>query len=112
VTLPLAAGVVSAGVFVVLLAYLITTMNWVEHSERVIGNANQLSKEMVDMETGMRGYLLAGDDAFLQPYLLSKPRAAANIASLMQMVRGQPGAGRPFAHHPVPATAVGPVRRR
>jgi CHASE3 domain sensor protein len=75
VTLPLAAGVVSAGVFVVLLAYLITTMNWVEHSERVIGNANQLSKEMVDMETGMRGYLLAGDDAFLQPYLLSKPRA-------------------------------------
>ena len=59
VTLPLAAGVVSAGVFVVLLAYLITTMNWVEHSERVIGNANQVSKEMVDMETGMRGYMLA-----------------------------------------------------
>jgi CheY-like chemotaxis protein/signal transduction histidine kinase/CHASE3 domain sensor protein len=90
VTLPLAAGVVSAGVFVVLLVYLISTMNWVEHSERVIGNANQLGKEMVDMETGMRGYLLAGEAAFLQPYLLSKPRAAANLASLMKMVEDNP----------------------
>jgi CheY-like chemotaxis protein len=90
VTLPLAAGVVSAGVFVVLLVYLITTMNWVEHSERVIGNANQLSKEMVDMETGMRGYLLAGDEVFLQPYILSKPRSAANLTGLMKMVEDNP----------------------
>ncbi|MYM23045.1 response regulator [Duganella sp. FT135W] len=90
VTLPLAAGVVSAGVFVVLLVYLITTMNWVEHSERVIGNANQLSKEMVDMETGMRGYLLAGDEVFLQPYNLSKPRVAANLTGLMKMVEDNP----------------------
>ena len=59
ITLPLAAGVVSAGVFIVLLVYLINTMNWVEHSERVIGSANEISKQMVDMETGMRGYLLA-----------------------------------------------------
>ena len=90
VTLPLAAGVVSAGVFVVLLVYLVSTMNWVEHSERVIGNANQLAKEMVDMETGMRGYLLAGDEVFLQPYTISKARAAANLASLMKLVEDNP----------------------
>ncbi|MTV38939.1 response regulator [Duganella radicis] len=90
VTLPLAAGVVSAGVFVVLLAYLVTTMNWVEHSERVIGNANQIGKEMVDMETGLRGYLLAGDEAFLQPYILSKPKVAASLAGLEKMVADSP----------------------
>ncbi|SHN67744.1 Signal transduction histidine kinase [Duganella sacchari] len=90
VTLPLAAGVVSAGVFVVLLAYLITTMNWVEHSERVIGNANQIGKEMVDMETGLRGYLLAGDEAFLQPYVAAKPKVAANLAGLMKLVEDNP----------------------
>ncbi|MRW91121.1 response regulator [Duganella sp. FT80W] len=90
VTLPLAAGVVSAGVFVVLLAYLITTMNWVEHSERVIGNANQIAKEMVDMETGLRGYLLAGDDSFLQPYIVSKPKVAANIDGLVKLVEDNP----------------------
>jgi len=90
VTLPLAAGVVSAGVFVVLLVYLVSTMNWVEHSERVIGSANQLSKEMVDMETGMRGYLLAGEEAFLQPYTVSKARAAASLAGLMKLVEDNP----------------------
>jgi CheY-like chemotaxis protein/signal transduction histidine kinase len=90
VTLPLAAGVVSAGVFVVLLAYLITTMNWVEHSERVIGNANQVGKEMVDMETGLRGYMLAGDESFLQPYIVSKPKVAANLAGLMKLVEDNP----------------------
>jgi CheY-like chemotaxis protein len=90
VTLPLAAGVVSAGVFVVLLAYLITTMNWVEHSERVIGNANQVGKEMVDMETGLRGYMLAGDESFLQPYVVSKPKVASNLAGLMKLVEDNP----------------------
>jgi CheY-like chemotaxis protein/signal transduction histidine kinase/CHASE3 domain sensor protein len=90
VTLPLAAGVVSAGVFVVLLAYLITTMNWVEHSERVIGNANQVGKEMVDMETGLRGYMLAGDESFLQPYIVSKPKVASNLAGLMKLVEDNP----------------------
>jgi CheY-like chemotaxis protein/signal transduction histidine kinase/CHASE3 domain sensor protein len=90
VTLPLAAGVVSAGVFVVLLAYLITTMNWVEHSERVIGNANQVGKEMVDMETGLRGYMLAGDESFLQPYIVSKPKVASNLTGLMKLVEDNP----------------------
>ncbi|MET0319774.1 MAG: response regulator [Duganella sp.] len=90
ITLPLAAGVVSAGVFVILLIYLITTMNWVEHSERVIGSANEISKEMVDMETGLRGYMLAGDEAFLEPYVLSKPKAAASIETLLKLVEDNP----------------------
>ncbi|HWW72412.1 MAG TPA: CHASE3 domain-containing protein, partial [Duganella sp.] len=90
ITLPLAAGVVSAGVFVVLLVYLVTTMNWVEHSERVIGNASEISKEMVDMETGLRGYMLAGDENFLQPYVLSKPKVASSIASLLKLVEDNP----------------------
>ena len=90
ITLPLAAGVVSAGVFVVLLVYLVTTMNWVEHSERVIGNASEISKEMVDMETGLRGYMLAGEENFLQPYVLSKPKVNASINSLLKLVEDNP----------------------
>jgi CheY-like chemotaxis protein/CHASE3 domain sensor protein len=90
ITLPLAAGVVSAGVFVVLLAYLITTMNWVEHSERVIGSANEIGKQMVDMETGMRGYMLAGDEVFLEPYVLAKPKVGSGIAALIKLVDDSP----------------------
>jgi CheY-like chemotaxis protein/signal transduction histidine kinase/CHASE3 domain sensor protein len=90
VTLPLAAGVVSAGVFVVLLAYLVNTMNWVEHSERVIGSANEISKQMVDMETGLRGYMLTGDESFLEPYTLAKPKVAIGLKSLGQLVEDSP----------------------
>jgi CheY-like chemotaxis protein len=90
ITLPLAAGVVSAAVFVVLLAYLITTMNWVEHSERVIGSANGISKQMVDMETGLRGYMLADDQTFLEPYVLAKPKVAAGLDTLMKLVEDNP----------------------
>src|SRR5471032_110268 len=90
ITLPLSAGVVSAGVFVALLAYLVTVMNWVEHSERVIGTANEITKQMVDMETGLRGYMLAGEETFLEPYVLSKPKVETSFKTLEELVGDNP----------------------
>src|SRR5829696_2274104 len=37
-------------------------------SDRTIAQANLLQKLLVDMETGLRGYLLTGTDTFLKPY--------------------------------------------
>ena len=90
ITLPLSAGIVSAGVFVALLAYLVTVMNWVEHSERVIGTANEITKQMVDMETGLRGYMLAGEESFLEPYVLSRPKVETSFRTLEQLVSDNP----------------------
>ncbi|KPA16568.1 methyl-accepting chemotaxis protein [Candidatus Magnetomorum sp. HK-1] len=42
--------------------------NWVEHTHKVIASANSIQASAVDMETGMRGYLLAGKENFLEPY--------------------------------------------
>jgi CheY-like chemotaxis protein/signal transduction histidine kinase len=86
ITLPLVAGVVNVGVFIAILVYLISTLNWVEHSERVIGNANEVAKLMVDMESGMRGYALTGDEAFLAPYKLARPKTDTAMADLMVLV--------------------------
>ena len=41
---------------------------WVEHTHKVIATANSIQASAVDMETGMRGYLLAGKENFLNPY--------------------------------------------
>jgi CHASE3 domain sensor protein len=71
VAMPLGMGVLSALVFVGIIAYLINVLSWVEHSEHVIGRANEISKLSADLETGMRGYLLSGDEDFLSPYLLA-----------------------------------------
>jgi len=65
IALPAAAGLASAIVFVGLILYLLSSMRWVDHTQEVIGNANEISRLAVDMESGMRGYLLTGDDAFL-----------------------------------------------
>jgi CheY-like chemotaxis protein/CHASE3 domain sensor protein len=88
VTLPLALSVLSAAVFVGLIAYLISALTWVERSQRVIGAANGASRLVADMESGMRGYLLSGDEGFLAPYLLAAPRIEAELQSLETLVAG------------------------
>ncbi|MES2414822.1 MAG: response regulator [Pseudomonadota bacterium] len=84
--LPLAVGALSAALFVALILYLLNSLSWVEHTERVIGSANEVTKLSVDMETGMRGYLITGDESFLQPYELAKPRFAGEVAALSALV--------------------------
>ncbi|MGK5028560.1 response regulator [Janthinobacterium sp. MDT1-19] len=86
VTLPLVIGVATALVFVGLIAYLLSALRSVEHSERVIGNANEVMKLSVDMETGMRGYLLTGDETFLAPYKSGKAKIAVEMTTLQDLV--------------------------
>jgi CheY-like chemotaxis protein/CHASE3 domain sensor protein len=83
-------GVLSALVFVGIIAYLINVLSWVEHSEHVIGRANQISRMSADMEASMRGYLLSGDDEFLAPYLLAKPKIDGEIHGLEKLVDDNP----------------------
>ena len=40
----------------------------VEHDAPVIAKANRLSKLVVDMETGQRGFIITGEEEFLAPY--------------------------------------------
>ena len=66
-----------AGLVMAILAYmllssisgLINKFNFlVHHGTPVLINAQQLTGEMVNMETGLRGYLVTGDVGFLDPY--------------------------------------------
>ncbi|WP_235956135.1 CHASE3 domain-containing protein [Grimontia sedimenti] len=47
---------------------LSATEKWVEHTHEVINKAQNLIAAAINMETGMRGYLLAGEEQFLEPY--------------------------------------------
>ncbi|MCS0589902.1 response regulator [Massilia norwichensis] len=86
VAMPLGMGVLSALVFVGIIAYLINVLTWVEHSERVIGKANEVSRMSADMEAGLRGYLISGDREFLGPYTDAKPKLDAELNSLARLV--------------------------
>jgi signal transduction histidine kinase/CheY-like chemotaxis protein/CHASE3 domain sensor protein len=56
----------------------------------VIGRANEVNRLSADMEAGMRGYLLSGDDDFLAPYLSAKPRMDAELRNLARLVGDNP----------------------
>ncbi|WCM18281.1 response regulator [Paraburkholderia bryophila] len=86
IALPLAVGVATAVTFVGLVFYLLSAINWVEHSERVIGNTQEIARLVGDKESALRGYLLTGDEAFLAPYETAKPKLLAQIDSLAKLV--------------------------
>jgi CheY-like chemotaxis protein/CHASE3 domain sensor protein len=90
VAMPLGMGVLSALVFVGIIAYLINVLSWVEHSEHVIGRANQVSRLAADMEASMRGFLLSGDEEFLAPYQTAKPKMETELNGLGTLVTDNP----------------------
>ncbi|MBC7603011.1 MAG: response regulator, partial [Ramlibacter sp.] len=90
VTLPLGVGLFGALLFVVLVAYLLSTIGWVEHTDQILRRANILQKLTIDKETGMRGFLLTGDEAFLAPYEIAKPRLKTEGEALKLAVADNP----------------------
>ena len=88
--LPLGVGVLSVVFFVSLITYLMSTIQWVEHTDRVINNANEAVKLTVDLETGMRGYLLTGDEHFLDPYETARPRIVVALRTLQELTADNP----------------------
>lgn len=69
---------------------LTETGKWVNHTHEVIGEANNILASAVNMETGMRGYLLAGKEGFLAPYTQGKEDFHKEIASLSKTVDDNP----------------------
>ncbi|NIE62887.1 response regulator [Burkholderia sp. Ax-1719] len=90
VALPLIAGIATAVAFVALIAYLVSTMNWAEHSERVIGDTYELLRVQADRESSLRGFLLNGDERVLAPFEVGRPRFAAQVGSLSDLVADNP----------------------
>ncbi|TLP61549.1 HAMP domain-containing protein [Parasedimentitalea maritima] len=62
----------------------------VDHTQIVLGESRSIIASAVDMETGLRGYLLAGKDAFLDPYNIGQAQAYETLASLRETVSDNP----------------------
>ncbi|HEY2256128.1 MAG TPA: response regulator [Variovorax sp.] len=88
--LPLAAGLVGAVVFVALILYLLSVIGWVEHTDRVARGASELQRHSIDLESGMRGFLITGDESFLAPYESALPKMKPDFAALRNLVSDNP----------------------
>ena len=91
VVLPALLAVAVAGLFLWQIGRLLATSRWVDHTDEVIAQANHAQKLLIDMETGERGYMIAGRPEFLEPYREAQPELARAFARLRALVADNPG---------------------
>ncbi len=61
------------------------------HTHEVLESAQALFSSLQDAETGQRGFLITGDDAFLGPWRSATARIPGEIAHLRRLVSDNPG---------------------
>jgi len=69
---------------------LVDTTEWVIHTYEVKTKLRALEKNLVDAETGQRGFLLTGKNDYLEPYRASQVERAKNIAELRKLIQDNP----------------------
>ena len=69
---------------------LLSAAQAVEQTDEVISQANKTQKLLIDMETGMRGYLIAGKQEFLEPYHSASQQINPALDELARLVSDNP----------------------
>ncbi|HEY9593004.1 MAG TPA: CHASE3 domain-containing protein [Spirochaetia bacterium] len=70
---------------------LIGATQWVEHSHEVMGNLQDIIQALTDMETGQRGFIITGDDAYLEPYTSGTASIDTLLKELKELTADNPG---------------------
>ncbi|GAB4214254.1 MAG: HAMP domain-containing methyl-accepting chemotaxis protein [Roseiflexaceae bacterium] len=92
----LAVGVVMALMLVVAVAvYRGIVLNeedtsWVNHTYQVMDQTDQILISLVNMETGYRGFLVTGEETFLEPFNNGLQSYATAQASIQQLTKDNP----------------------
>lgn len=60
------------------------------HTQEVLQKLDQTLINMIDAETGSRGYIITGNESFLEPYKNAEQKAKENIAALRRLVSDSP----------------------
>jgi signal transduction histidine kinase/DNA-binding response OmpR family regulator/CHASE3 domain sensor protein len=69
---------------------LIESSKLVAHSNDVMGKTNEIISTIKDAETGQRGYLLTGENVFLEPTVGARDRAADLIEEVEDATKDNP----------------------
>jgi PAS domain S-box-containing protein len=94
VLIPVALLLLLTATLVVEILGLTTSFGWVDHTDDVILNARQLMRYMLDMESGLRGFYLTGDQSFLDAYNAAKARVPEQLALVDQLTSDNPSQQR------------------
>ncbi len=90
VALPVVLLVCLAALLAAETILLSRSLQWVDHSNKVIGNARELLRYINEMETGLRGYYLTGDKSFLQQFEEARTRTPEQLDYLADLTIDNP----------------------
>lgn len=68
----------------------LNTQQWVGHTNEVTAELNLLTLSLVNMETGLRGYAVAGDAKFLEPFDFGKAAFDEHFKKVIELVSDNP----------------------
>jgi methyl-accepting chemotaxis protein len=69
---------------------LIDNQRWVAHSQQVRRELESLISSLKDAETGQRGYIITGEESFLQPYEEALPEIRREYDALRELTADNP----------------------
>jgi signal transduction histidine kinase len=69
---------------------LVKISRTVTHAHEVQRAIEGVYSEVIDMETGQRGFLLTGDEAYLAPYETARERISARLEQLNSLTKDNP----------------------
>ncbi|MBD2106508.1 CHASE3 domain-containing protein [Nodosilinea sp. FACHB-13] len=90
IALPIVLLLLLSGISIWQTTRLLSALDWVDHTSRVISQANSAQNLLLDMETGFRGYLLTGEQEFLEPYEQANRLIEPRLEELKTLVSDNP----------------------
>ncbi|AFZ13113.1 methyl-accepting chemotaxis sensory transducer [Crinalium epipsammum PCC 9333] len=69
---------------------LVAAVNWVTHTYEVKAKLKGLEKDLVDAETGQRGFIFTGREDFLEPYKNSQKVNGQHFRELKELIKDNP----------------------
>lgn len=67
------------------------TADLVDHTHQIMEALESVMSTMKDAETGQRGFLLTGEDNYLEPYLSARSAIDAEVKTLRELTKDNPG---------------------
>ncbi len=71
-------------------AKLIDSAEWVRHTHEVLNGADNTLSSLKDAETGQRGYLITGEESYLEPYQGSRELVDQELKRLRELTSDNP----------------------
>lgn len=76
---------------------LIEDLKVIQHTDAVQAELSDTLTNLLNAETGQRGYLLTGDERYLEPYQKAEPRLPKNVVRLDELLTAHPRSRKKLA---------------